>query len=158
MKLKKIILLITLVLMIVAAIVTIIFVSSKKDTSNTTETTANKIDLEIKDSYFLANMDDIYINYNNYEGKTVSYEGFVYYDPYYNGAMVVARYFYCCGYDAYITGLECDYTGDKPSANQWVKVTGVIQINRENPDDIYPYLKVTSMELLEKEGEKYVTS
>lgn len=166
MKLKKIILIIILIAILISIGVVIYFVINKNESKNENKNIDNienseqksdsgKVDLEINDNYFIININEVYLNYKDYEGKSVSYEGFIYYDQKYN-AMIVSRYYYCCGDDSYITGMECKYDGEKPQENQWVKVTGTIMINSETPSNIYPYVKVDTLEILDKEGEKYV--
>lgn len=113
-------------------------------------------DVQLKDDYFLTNINDMYLNHNGYLGKTISYEGFIFNDKESN-VMVVGRDYYCCGYDAYIVGLECEYNGIKLSDNLWVKIKGVIQL-KDNVKEAYPYVKVTSIVKLNEAGQRYVSN
>lgn len=168
-KVKKIIFIIILLLIfIIVGIVIAISTTKSKEVNSNSETenivnTGNSNEKKvstmiIRDNYFATTLNDMFLNYNQYKGKQLSYEGFIYYDESNNNTMIVARYYYCCGTDSYIVGMECEYDGEKPEKEQWVKVTGIIEINDKNPKEIYPYLKVTSLELKDEKGNMYVNN
>lgn len=108
--------------------------------------------ITVKESVFMEMMNDIYINYKEYENKIVSYEGFMHY---FDDMTIVARKYYCCGYDAYLIGLECVSEGELPEDNEWVKVEGVIGL-KEEIDGIYPYLDITNIQVLETRGQETI--
>lgn len=108
---------------------------------------------EIKEKMFIAQINDIYINMNQYEGKTVRFEGFIY--NYGDNCYVIRRTPGCCGNDG-TAGLEVKW--DKPymADNKWVEAIGVIKIE----DEIYgaePVVYLTSLTEKEERGADFVT-
>ena len=85
---KKKILMCIILLIFVACIGTAIFlindksVKASEESANSKETATaqeEKVDiLEITDNYFIEQTNDIYLNLNDYVGKTVKMQGFVY--------------------------------------------------------------------------------
>lgn len=153
MKKKKIIEIIIFICIIVAIVGGVILAinakSTEKNTSNTTATTTTSI-IKLTDNTFMRKLDDIYTNYTKYENREITYEGFVYID---SGTLVVARMYNCYGTDSYLVGLECQYDGEIPTANEWVKVTGMIAITTdEETKEEYPYIKVSSLETMQERG------
>ena len=151
MKRKIIALIITL---LIVGITIFIFFSLNNTLSQPDVETPTKTSiLTLKDNMFVTTLNDIYINYQDYEGKTLSYEGFMFWEDDYR---VVAREYYCCGYDPYVVGLECYSEEEFPAKDEWVKVEGVIKVNYDTPSYPSPYLDVTSIEVLETRGEEVV--
>lgn len=173
MKFKKIIyaiLLITIIVLIILVLVNSLKINGEKNKNvsssnnvntnsngNVTEKKENKDTsiIQITESYFMTTINDIYINYKDYEGKEVEYEGFVYFPQKDGYSMVVGRNYNCCGYDAFVIGFECK-TDKKLTENTWVKVRGKIAINNSNSSDIYPYLEVSSIEEKQERGAETV--
>jgi uncharacterized membrane protein YcgQ (UPF0703/DUF1980 family) len=123
---------------------------------------ANKGDyVEIKDKLFVGQINDIYLNADDYLGKTLHYEGIFNSETSdINGVTYyyVARYGPgCCGTDAN-PGFEVifDNGSDYPKPDDWVEVTGVLSAYEE---DGYNYLclQLTSLEVKEERGQEYVT-
>lgn len=172
MKLKKVIYILLLISSIVVAIF-IAFNSANKnktvasttiDTSNNSllindNTIANQINdnnvTKIPDDYFMTTLNDIYINYKDYIGKEIEYEGFIFFPENENYSMVVGRKYYCCGYDSSVVGFECK-TDKKFDADTWVKVIGTLAVNDSNPKDIYPYIDVIEIEKKDIRGTETV--
>jgi uncharacterized membrane protein YcgQ (UPF0703/DUF1980 family) len=119
---------------------------------------AAKADYIIKDNYFVGQLNDMTLNINNYTGKTVRYEGFIYIPEQKVDDMdfVVARKYYCCGTDSYIVGLGCVYEGTNPADNAWVEVTGIIE-KRAGKDGDYPIIKVSNLVVMDTRGEEFVS-
>lgn len=108
---------------------------------------------EIKEKMFIAQINDIYINMNQYEGKTVKFEGLIY--NYGESCYVMRRTPGCCGNDGK-AGLEIKW--DKPYMvdDKWVEAIGVIKIE----DKIYgaePVVYLTSLTEKEERGAEFVT-
>jgi hypothetical protein len=119
---------------------------------------ATKVDIEIGEKMFISQTNDIYLNVDDYLGKTVKYEGIfdVYAFPeedfeYYS----VIRYGPgCCGYDGN-AGFEVVWDGDYPKQDDWVEAVGVLEIYEEEG---YEYLRVrlSSLTVLDTRGAEYV--
>jgi len=107
----------------------------------------------LEDDVFLMQLDEIYVNSKDYEGRGLKYEGFIYIHE--ETTLVVARNYYCCGTDSYLIGLDCEYEGEKPGENEWVEVEGIIRTKELNGDTV-PYLEVTKLEVLEERGDENV--
>ena len=133
---------------------------SNSVTNQTTENTSNKDTIVIGEKMFMNELNDIYMNYKEYEGKVIEFDGFVYNDEP-TSAMVVGREYYCCGDDSYIVGLQCrpkegseniTFTNDI-----WVKVTGTVKlVADENVEDMsYPIIEINTIQETE-EGERVV--
>lgn len=174
MKKKKVILIILLILIIVLIVIGIIVLnnsveetiqsdsvtsSNQGDGSNSTlDSTIQVPEVEgdavtLNDRFFLSQLDDIYLNYEDYEGKTIQYEGFIYNIPDTDN-IVVCRNYYCCGYDASLVGLECIYDESEFENDTWVTVTGTIVIS-DKYTYLTPLVEVTSIVETE-EGERIV--
>ncbi|MEL7565088.1 MAG: hypothetical protein AAGU27_09420 [Dehalobacterium sp.] len=114
--------------------------------------------IEIKEKMFIAQTNDIYLNPEDYLGKTIKYEGIFdsfYYDVNDTTYYYVIRYGPgCCGFDAN-AGFEVVWSGDYPNKNDWVEVIGVLEEYEENE---YKYLRLnlSSLTVLDTRGEEYV--
>jgi uncharacterized membrane protein YcgQ (UPF0703/DUF1980 family) len=107
--------------------------------------------VEIKEKMFVAQTNDVYINPDEYLGRTIKLEGMFGLDlemspPVY----YVFRYGPgCCGYDAN-AGFEVVWKDEKtayPNENDWVEAAGVLE-NYE--DDGEPYLRLALTSLVVK--------
>lgn len=188
MNIKKVIMIIVLLLFIVFLAVIIININStsteklsKQNTVNQTNTGLAEIpsvsvdgknvrvstqdatpDLynitEIKDNFFIEQTNDIYINLDEYIGKTIKMQGFVYTYENGNGEVcygVVRNTPGCCGADG-LAGLDIRYNGEYPEVKKWVEVVGVIGTDTVWGSTI-PIINVATIE--EKpEGVTFVTN
>ena len=118
--------------------------------------TSQKIDIDITDNFFIAQTNDVYINYSDYEGKTVRIEGYFYvYQDYNSGEnyyAVVRNSPGCCGNDG-LAGLDIKYDGEYPAEKTWIKVVG--KISKYSEQDSTPVIIVSSLEET-KEGTGFV--
>jgi uncharacterized membrane protein YcgQ (UPF0703/DUF1980 family) len=117
--------------------------------------------VEIKEKMFIAQTNDVYLNPEDYLGKTIKLEGIFQTQsygaesPYY----FVIRYGPgCCGNDGN-AGFEVmweDTDAVYPQENDWVQVVGVLGAYEE---DGYPYICIglSSLEVLETRGQEFVT-
>jgi uncharacterized membrane protein YcgQ (UPF0703/DUF1980 family) len=150
-------------LIFTAAILTIgisIFtVSCTKAKEN--DSSSNNI-IEIKEKMFIAQVNDVYLNTEDYLGKTIKLEGIFMSEQYYEEA---APYYFvirygpgCCGTDAN-AGFEVKWEKDNvksyPAADSWVEATGVLKIEEEG-DYQYLYLALSSLDVLKKRGAEVV--
>lgn len=163
---KKFIMVILLILVIGGIVFAIIKVNdksseiaSKQEEKQEAESTTKvgKI-IEITDNYFIEQTNDIYINTEDYIGKTVKIEGLVYSYNDTNGNIyyaVVRNTPGCCGNDG-LAGIDIRYDKEYPEVNTWVEVEGVIEEETVDKTKI-PAVKVSSMKEKE-EGTTFVTN
>jgi uncharacterized membrane protein YcgQ (UPF0703/DUF1980 family) len=114
--------------------------------------------IEIKEKMFLAQVNDVYLNVNDYLGKAIKLEGlFKQEGPY----CFVLRYGPgCCGNDGNV-GFEVAWADGKktpyPKPDSWVEATGVLKSYTEAGNDfLYYYLDLSSLNVVDKQGSEYV--
>ena len=114
--------------------------------------------IDIKEKMFIQQLNDIYINSNQYNGKTVRLEGFMYHYEDSN-----KTYYYvmrnapgCCGDDG-SAGLEIAWNNEYPSDNEWVEATGVIKlVNANGYSGKVPVLYLTNLDVKQERGADFV--
>jgi len=116
--------------------------------------------VEITEKLFIARTNDIYINTEDYLGKTIKYEG-IFMSDYWEDTDTTYRYVIrygpgCCGYDSN-AGFEVVWDGDYPEENDWVEAVGVLEIYEEDGDE-YLQLQLTALTVLDERGEEYVSN
>jgi uncharacterized membrane protein YcgQ (UPF0703/DUF1980 family) len=114
--------------------------------------------IEIKEKLFIAQTNDIYLNVDQYLGKTIKYEGifttFTYGDSAYD---YVIRYGPgCCGTDGN-AGFEVSWSGNRPAENDWVEAVGILEIYEEEDGSAYLRLNLDSLTVLDKRGAEFVS-
>jgi uncharacterized membrane protein YcgQ (UPF0703/DUF1980 family) len=115
--------------------------------------------IKIPDDFFITNINDIYINAEDYLGKTIRYQG-VYAEEQIPELNRTLRYVYrygpgCCGNDGNV-GFEVVYDGDKyPNPDDWVEVTGILESYTEHGAD-FLRLQVCRIDVLPERGEEFV--
>ncbi|MDR2052174.1 MAG: hypothetical protein LBP80_02060 [Treponema sp.] len=118
--------------------------------------------IEIKEKMFIAQTNDVYLNPEDYMGRTIKLEGLfktqaAWEDrpPY----CFVLRYGPgCCGFDGN-AGFEVAWDGEAapyPAEDDWVEAVGVLKSYEE---DGYPYLylALSSLQVLDRRGVEFVT-
>ena len=151
---KKIVYFILFLLMFAGIILFVVYQNSNYSNANAEVKKEAKADiLEIKDKMFMTQINDIYINIDEYEDREVKFEGMVY--NYNNNCYVIRRTPGCCGNDG-IIGLEVKW--DKPyfADNTWVEVEGVIKIE-EKSYGAEPVIYLTSLIEKAERGIEFVT-
>lgn len=114
--------------------------------------------VEITDNYFIEQTNDLYINLNDYIGKTIKIEGLIYSYEDSNGDIcyaVVRNTPGCCGSDG-LAGLDIRHYEDYPEEDTWVEVIGVVGTDTMDGRKI-PAIQVSSMKTKEK-GTTFVTN
>jgi hypothetical protein len=118
--------------------------------------------VEIKEKLFIAQVNDVYLNPDDYVGKTIKLEGlFMTQD---NGAQIPPYYFVirygpgCCGNDGN-AGFEVIWEKQEPvypQDNEWVEAVGVFGSYEE---DGYPYycISLSSLTVLDERGQEFVS-
>ncbi|MFP3090675.1 hypothetical protein LQZ21_10150 [Treponema sp. TIM-1] len=119
--------------------------------------------IEIKEKMFIAQTNDVYLNPEDYLGKTIKLEGLFKTEiGYENTYFFVIRYGPgCCGYDGN-AGFEVlwDHPGPGqekyPEEDAWVEAVGKLQYYEE---DGYPYLylSLNSLALKKNRGAEFVS-
>jgi len=138
--------------LIIPALVFFLCVTSctKKDASDI---------VEIGEKMFIAQVNDIYLNADDYLGKTIKLEGVFKKStgepPYY----FVIRYGPgCCGNDG-LVGFEVAWDKEKakpyPADDSWVEAEGVLKFYEEQGYQL-SYIDLTSLNVLAKRGSENV--
>lgn len=128
----------------------------KKSTGKAKENTNNMV--QITDNFFIEQTNDIYLNLDDYIGKTIKIEGLIYAYQDYNGDIcyaVVRNTPGCCGSDG-LAGLDIRYDEDYPEEDTWVEVIGVVGTDTMGERKI-PAIQISSMTIKEK-GTTFVTN
>lgn len=118
--------------------------------------------VQIKEKMFITQLNDIYINRQDYIGKTISYEGmFTQYTwdemntTYY---LVYRRSPGCCGADGQ-AGLEVIWPDGSekayPNENDWCEVVGTLESYNENGEN-FLQIRLDSLIVKEDRGEEFV--
>jgi uncharacterized membrane protein YcgQ (UPF0703/DUF1980 family) len=139
--------------------VTAVFFGSCSGTKKT-EISNEKI-IEIKEKMFVAQINDVYLNTEDYLGKTIKLEGIFKQDQGYEGDpyCFVIRYGPgCCGNDGNV-GFEVAWANEKekpyPAVDSWVEAVGELKTYEED-DFQYLYLDLASLNVLNKRGSETV--
>jgi uncharacterized membrane protein YcgQ (UPF0703/DUF1980 family) len=117
---------------------------------------------EIREKMFIQQCNDIYLNPDEYAGRTVRLEGI--YDEFfdeYSGELYcyVIRYGPgCCGNDG-VAGFECVYDENFTAVpGDWVEAVGTVEVTEIPSGPIYVALKLSALTVLDERGEEFVTS
>ena len=127
------------------------------------KTAAKNTVVEIKEKMFLAQANDVYLNPDEYMGKTLKLEGLFKREQYGDHAYCfVLRYGPgCCGSDGNV-GFEVSW-GDTPAADgqypgvdAWVRATGTLKTYEEDGNP-FLYIALSELKELDERGAEYVT-
>jgi zinc transport system permease protein len=122
-----------------------------------------KTALEIKEKMFIAQINDVYLNPEEYLGRTIKLEGLFKSERYGEQSYCfVIRYGPgCCGNDGN-AGFEVAWDnqdaaeGIYPDVDDWVEATGILQTYEED-DYPYLYLALSNLSVLDVRGAEFVT-
>jgi uncharacterized membrane protein YcgQ (UPF0703/DUF1980 family) len=111
---------------------------------------------------FMAQVNDIYLNADDYFGKTIKLEGIFKQTPYIEGQeqfCFVIRYGPgCCGNDGNV-GFEVAWNGENvkpyPAVDSWVEAEGVLKYYEEEGYRL-SYIDLSSLNVLTKRGAETV--
>jgi uncharacterized membrane protein YcgQ (UPF0703/DUF1980 family) len=121
--------------------------------------------IEIRENMFIGQISDIYMNLQDYSGKTIKCQGIFGQatDPSSGGPLysVFRQTPGCCGNDG-IAGLEVIWAkeGKYPDKDAWVEAVGVLEVfTLKDGEGLirYPRLRLTSLNVLPEEGARFVT-
>ena len=118
--------------------------------------------VEIKEKMFATQVSDVYMNSNDYLGKTIKLEGIFLAADYSENETFYSVIRFgpggCCGNDNYV-GFEIKWpTGKKetyPESNSWVEAAGLLKYH-EGEYSQYLYLELSSLKELSRRGAEYV--
>jgi uncharacterized membrane protein YcgQ (UPF0703/DUF1980 family) len=125
--------------------------------------TANKDSvIEITEKMFISQINDVYLNADDYLGKTIKLEGIFmmeYADTGTEPHCFVLRYGPgCCGTDGNV-GFEIAWMANRrityPEKNSWVEAIGELKTYEDGYYE-FLYLDLTSLNVLSKRGAEYV--
>jgi len=109
-----------------------------------------KADIIIGDDFFVTQINELYANFDDYEGKIVEIEGFKLISGDYT---FIGRYGPgCCANDVFAC-LEYSYNGDLDIAieKDWIKMIGKLTMGNDNGME-YIYLDALSVEIMQERG------
>jgi len=120
--------------------------------------------IEIKEKMFATQVTDVYLNAEDYLGKTIKLEG-LFKSELYDGKDEPYRFVIrygpggCCGMDANV-GFEIAWAKENskpyPVVDSWVEATGVLKTYEEDGYSNYLYLDLSSLNVLSKRGAEFV--
>jgi len=117
--------------------------------------------VEIKEKMFIAQVNDVYLNPEDYLGKTIKLEGiFKEEQGYEKSYCFVIRYGPgCCGNDGN-AGFEVAWAKEQtrpyPAVDSWVEATGELKSYEEDGYSRYLYLDLSSLNVLDRRGAEMV--
>jgi uncharacterized membrane protein YcgQ (UPF0703/DUF1980 family) len=144
---------------VMAITVTFIIIYNNKSGNGSSAATGGVI--EIKEKMFISQVNDVYLNAEDYLGKTIKLEGLFKMEQGYDRSYCfVLRYGPgCCGYDGNV-GFEVAWNKDKekpyPGEDSWVEATGELKTYEEDGYDKFLYLDLVSLNVLNKRGQETV--
>jgi uncharacterized membrane protein YcgQ (UPF0703/DUF1980 family) len=118
--------------------------------------------IEIGEKMFISQINDVYLNIDDYYEKTIKYEGifktqesYMQDEPY---CFVIRFGPGCCGYDGTV-GFEVAWADGSaniyPDVDSWVEATGIVRVYQEDLYE-YIYLDLISLTVLDKRGAEFV--
>ncbi len=137
--------------------------SEKTDTNENLNTSDKIIDnkniMEIREKMFIAQIEDIYYNIEDFKDKYIKIEGMYSVVEPEEGDIGKVHFVYrnapgCCGNDGW-AGFMLNYDGEYPNTNDWIQVVGTPEIIKNGVyEDLY--LNVISIEVMEERGAEFV--
>jgi len=125
-------------------------------TENNTPSIIKTNDIVIKDESFITQLDDIFINLDEYLGKTLKIQGIVKIID--NSTFSIIR-LYDMTHDDHthevFVGIDANYSGNLPAEDTWIEASGVIDKQLKNGEE-EPVLKIKTFSKIE-EGQRKVT-
>jgi uncharacterized membrane protein YcgQ (UPF0703/DUF1980 family) len=118
---------------------------------------------EIREKMFIEQCNDIYLNPDDYQGRTIKLEGI--YEEENEEGSVTARYVIrygpgCCGNDG-MAGFEVvfdDAPAPAPQRGDWVEAIGAIQRLKDTDELEYVVLKLSQLKVMDVRGAEFVSN
>jgi uncharacterized membrane protein YcgQ (UPF0703/DUF1980 family) len=151
-------------LIIVAAVIavtTVFIINCNNKSRNGDSSVSTGGVIEIKEKMFISQVNDVYLNAEDYLGKTIKLEGLFKMEQGYDKSYCfVLRYGPgCCGNDGNV-GFEVAWDKDKekqyPGEDSWVEATGELKTYHEDDSMEFLYLDLVSLNVLDKRGAETV--
>lgn len=128
--------------------------NSNVKSSDVYEYTTKKAEtVEVSENAFVAKINEIYTNTDNYLGDNIIIEG-CFEKQTYNDK----EYYYvyrtgpgCCGNDGAMCGFEFTYNGDIPTTDDWIRVEGILD-KYEEDGQTYLTLNASKVDVLTQRG------
>ena len=113
---------------------------------------------EITEKMFIEQVNDVYLNPDDYLGKPLKLEG-VFESFYLEDTDETLRYVRrlgpgCCGNDGFV-GFEVVYGGEYPNKNDWVELIGIFEEYEEN-DMQYFRIRAASLTVMDERGNENI--
>lgn len=132
-------------------------------TSDHTELAGDKqsgIDVDITEKMYVTYINEIYLNTEDYLGKTIRLQGM--YKPYIDENTGLTYYYVyrtgpgCCGNDGDMCGFEFTWDGDMPKDDDWIEVVGSLRSYEDDDGWVYLTLDSKSVTIMEERGAESV--
>ena len=118
-----------------------------------------KVDITVGDNYYATQINDWYMNFKEYEGKTVQIEG--YYIDEYSPYLLIGRHGpvcpYCQGGYVSFEFLTDEDLSKLKSGKDWISVTGILRMGVDRKQGIFYYIEALKTTHLDKAGITTVT-
>jgi len=120
---------------------------------------SSDIDVDITEKMYVAYINEIYVNADDYIGQTIRIQGMF---QAYTDENTGLTYYYvyrtgpgCCGNDGSMCGFEFTWNGNIPKDNDWIEVVGNLRSYEEDGCS-YLTLDSTSVTILDERGAETV--
>lgn len=132
-------------------------VDKEVEVINSVETIPDDL-MIIKEKMFVAQIQEIYTNREDYIGKRIKYQGFyhTFFDEQ-NNEMINAIVRYgpgCCG-DDFFVGFEVSWIEKYPEEDDWVEVSGIVE-SYEYEGEYYLRVQIEALDILDERGNETV--
>lgn len=115
--------------------------------------------IEISENVFITQINDIYMNIEDYEDNIIVVEGmYALFGSYTQADTYPGVYRLgpgCCGNDGW-GGFMLKYDGELPEENDWIKVTGTPILETTDDGLVNLFLDVISLEIMQERGAEFV--
>ena len=115
--------------------------------------------IDITEKMYVTWINEIYVNSDDYLGKTIKIEG-MYLSDYIDVTQMTYHFVYrvgpgCCGNDGSMCGFEFVYDGEFPKDNDWIEVIGTLEEYEEDGEE-YLRLHADKVTVKEERGNENV--
>jgi putative membrane protein len=151
----------TLIIAAALIVITVSFLTIYNIRSRNESPVSTKDLIEIKEKMFISQVNDVYLNKDDYLGKTIKLEGLFKMEQAYDKLHCFVLRFGpgCCGYDGAV-GFEVAWDKGKknpyPGEDAWVEATGELKTYNEADYVDCLYLDLVSLNVLDKRGNETV--
>jgi len=115
------------------------------------DSTAIHVDVDIGERFFMEQMNDIFLNINDYLGKVIKFEGaFGIFESRGSTFYSVFRPGPACCADDVTIGLNVIWDGEYPKNEEWVEAIGVLESYKVNEFNAYR-LNLSSLTVIPKQ-------